>query len=76
MLKYLLIFPTLLSLHCQAGEEFWSTSVSWLKQALPEHTKLEFNKEKISFKGCRQRDYQLLLTQFFKNDLRFLGAQK
>lgn len=68
MLKYLLVILPLLSLHCRASEDFWSTGVSWLKQALPEHTELEFNKEKVTFKGCRQRDYQLQLTQYFKND--------
>jgi hypothetical protein len=67
MLKYLLVFFTFVSLHCQSSEEFWSTGVSWLKQTLPEHSKLEFNKEKISSKG-RQRDYQLLLTQYFQKD--------
>ena len=68
MLKYLIIFLTLLPLHCLASERFWSTGVSWLKQSLPEDTKLEFSKEKITFKGCRQRDYQLLLSQYFNDD--------
>ncbi|MFT4993595.1 MAG: hypothetical protein ACI965_000615 [Paraglaciecola sp.] len=68
MLKCLILFLTFLSLHCQASEQFWSTGVSWLKQSLPEHSKLELRKAKISFKGCRQRDYQLLLTQYFKHD--------
>ena len=68
MFKCLILLITLMSAHCHGSEQFWAASVSWLKQSLPEQSKLEFNKQKISFKGCRQRDYQLLLTHYFKHD--------
>ncbi|MFT4937145.1 MAG: hypothetical protein ACI88A_000159 [Paraglaciecola sp.] len=69
MVKYLIILLSLLSLHCSANDNFWSLSVEWLKGSLPDNSQLEFNKASIKFKGCRQKDYQLLLTQNINSHL-------
>jgi len=67
--KYLLILLLLLSVQCRAGQNILSSSLSWLKSALPEQTQLSFNKDKIKFEGCRHKEYELLLTQALTRNL-------
>jgi hypothetical protein len=69
MVKYLILLLSLSSLHCNANDNFWSQSVTWLKDSLPDSSQLEFNKASIKFEGCRQKDYQLMLTQNINSHL-------
>lgn len=69
MPKHLLILLCLLSFHCSANDNFWSQSVDWLKDSLPDSAQLQFNKASIKFKGCKQKDYQLQLTQNINSNL-------
>ncbi|WJG09968.1 hypothetical protein [Aliiglaciecola sp. LCG003] len=47
----------------EAQESYLTAGVNWLKSSLPEATKLEFNKSRIKFNGCKHREYKLSLTQ-------------
>ncbi|MFT5674591.1 MAG: hypothetical protein ACI808_000513 [Paraglaciecola sp.] len=69
MVKYLIILLSLFSLHCSANDNFLSQSVDWLKKSLPDNAQIDFNKASIKFKGCRQKDYQLMLTQNINSNL-------
>ena len=69
MVKCILVLLCLMSSQCYANDNFWSKSVDWLKESLPETAQLEFNKASIKFKGCKQKDYQLQLTQNINSHL-------
>lgn len=74
MVKYLCLFMTLIGTTCHAQDNFVKNSVNWLKSNLPEATKLEFNKSRIKFNGCKHREYELLLTQPFSENFSFEGG--
>lgn len=72
-----IILPILLILFgakCHAQENFWKTSVDWMKTTLPESTKLTFNKSRIKFTGCRHRQYDLSITQPVNSKLSLEGG--
>ncbi len=64
----------LVAINCQADENFLKTSVNWVKQSLPENTKVVFNKSKIKFSGCKQREYDLSLYQPINSTLSLEGG--
>lgn len=63
MIKYFCILLALLSSTCQAQSNMVAVGVDWLKSNLPETTKVEFNKARIKFNGCRHREYELSFVQ-------------
>ena len=48
---------------CQAANKLFSSSLEWAKASLPQELALEYDAEGLSFSGCKQREYQLRLTQ-------------
>lgn len=74
MVKYLCLFMTLIGTTCQAQDNFVAQSVNWLKSSLPDTTKVEFNKSRIKFNGCKHREYELLLSQPFTDKFSFEGG--
>ncbi|MBU2878576.1 hypothetical protein [Aliiglaciecola lipolytica] len=74
MFKYLCLFMTLVGSSCQAGEFFIAKGVNWLNNLVPETTKIEFNKSRIKFDGCRHREYELTFSQPVNQRLSFEGG--
>jgi hypothetical protein len=60
----------LLSLNCQAEEDFWVAGFEWIKSSLPEINQVDFNKSKIKFPGCKHQDYELMLSQSVTNSFK------
>ena len=63
MNKLLSALFVLMSLNCQAEEDFWVAGVEWVKASLPEFNQLEFSKSNINFPGCKHQDYELMYNQ-------------
>jgi hypothetical protein len=63
MAKYICLLLTLACGLCHAQENAFTTGVQWLKQSLPQSMKVEFNKSRIKFKGCKHREYELNFFQ-------------
>lgn len=74
MKKYILLVLLLLGANCQAEENFIKSSVNWIKESLPDNTKVVFNKSKIKFTGCKQREYDLSLYQPINSVLSLEGG--
>ncbi|MDC0603232.1 hypothetical protein OAP14_09460 [Aliiglaciecola sp.] len=74
MFKYLCLFMTLIGSQCHAQENIVAQGVNWLKSSLPEATKVEFNKSRIKFNGCKHREYELALTQPLSKNLSLEGG--
>lgn len=62
MSKLISALIVLLSLNCQAEEDFWVAGVEWIKASLPEFSQVDFNKSKIKFPGCKHQDYELMFS--------------
>lgn len=60
----------LMSLHCQAEEDFWVAGFNWIKASMPELNQIDFSKSNIKFPGCKHQDYELLLSQSFSNSFK------
>lgn len=72
MLKMTPLIALVFMLPCKA-EDYLRSSVDWLKSSLPD-TKIEFNKERIRFDGCNQKEYQLVVTQPLTDSLSLNGG--
>lgn len=71
------LFCTLLLItgfQCNAEDNFWKNSANWVKQSLPQDTKISFNKSKIKFKGCKHKEYEIALNQPISEDLTLEGG--
>lgn len=74
MTKYLCLLLALCFGTCKAQDNYVSTSVNWLKSSLPETMKLDFNKSRIKFNGCKHREYELNLVQPVTEDFAIEGG--
>lgn len=74
MKKLFSIALLLLTVNCQAEDNFFKSSINWIKQSLPDSTRVEFNKSKIKFTGCKQREYDLSLYQPINSALSLEGG--
>ncbi|MFA3791761.1 hypothetical protein AB6T38_11635 [Aliiglaciecola sp. SL4] len=74
MFKCLCLFMLLFGSTCQAQEHIISKGVSWLNSIIPETTKIEFNKLRIKFDGCRHREYELSFVHPVNQRLSFEGG--
>ncbi|GAB2677747.1 hypothetical protein [Aliiglaciecola aliphaticivorans] len=74
MCKYICLFMLLIGGTCQAEEHFIAKGVNWLNSFIPETTKIEFNKFRIKFDGCRHREYELSFVHPVNQRLSFEGG--
>ena len=63
MKNLLLLLCTVFSVNCVAETTWIENSVEWLTEALPEETLFNFDSEGLGFQGCKQREYQMRLSQ-------------
>ena len=63
MKRLLISFFVLASFSCFAENSLVRSSVQWIADVLPEDTSFDLASAGLGFKGCKQRDYQMRISQ-------------
>lgn len=63
MKRLLISFFVLASFSCFAENSLVRSSVQWIADVLPDDTSFDLASAGLGFKGCKQRDYQMRISQ-------------